>query len=322
MGFIALIAGYVYRFSLKTHTLIVVAAVLLGYVFNFVRLCVLVLWYLVALHIPSWQAHGEGADYAIGSCLFCIATALLFLTIGRLRSTKPEPPIQTAPPVTGFPLRFATVTMFLLLGSATYLYAIVHSRISPPMAIDNTVLGTFPQKLGPYTLSRTWNEYSPGQPVFFYWADYAPADDSAHVAIGVSPFMEAHDSLICHSARGEDPLWVNTVTEPTLDVPTSFSASFFNGGSTQYLEATTVCNGTGCGEYNTNSTHFGFVYSHPDTKGLLSLSPQRSIPVLLKVETTDTQLPPEVARQQLLGSIQSFLGNINLPAVLGPYRKM
>ena len=43
MGFIALIAGYLYRFRWLAHTFVVVAAVLLGYIFNFVRLCILVL---------------------------------------------------------------------------------------------------------------------------------------------------------------------------------------------------------------------------------------------------------------------------------------
>ena len=31
----------------------------------------------------------------------------------------------------------------------------------------------------------------------------------------------------------------------------------------QYLEATTICNGTACGEYSSDGAHFGFVYSRP-----------------------------------------------------------
>jgi exosortase J len=55
MGLIALVAGYLYRFRWKAHALVVLGAVLLGYLFNFLRLCVLVLYYLVALHLPKLQ---------------------------------------------------------------------------------------------------------------------------------------------------------------------------------------------------------------------------------------------------------------------------
>ncbi len=77
MGMIALIVGYLSRFRWQAHTAFVVAAILLGYLFNFVRLCTLVLYYILALHITRLQPHGEMADYIIGACLFLFATWLL-----------------------------------------------------------------------------------------------------------------------------------------------------------------------------------------------------------------------------------------------------
>ena len=55
LGFIALIAGYVYRFRWYANALVVTGAILLGYAFNLARLCLLVLYYVVALHFPSLQ---------------------------------------------------------------------------------------------------------------------------------------------------------------------------------------------------------------------------------------------------------------------------
>ncbi len=78
MGFIALIAGYVYRFRWYAHAAVVAGAVLLGYVFNFARLCILVLYYLVALHFHWLRSRAEMGDYIIGACLFLFATFLLF----------------------------------------------------------------------------------------------------------------------------------------------------------------------------------------------------------------------------------------------------
>jgi len=94
MGFIALIAGYVYRFRWYAHAAVVVGAVLLGYVFNFARLCILVLYYLVALHFHSLQSKAEMGDYVIGACLFLVGTFLLFSVVRRLS----ESPGQIKPP--------------------------------------------------------------------------------------------------------------------------------------------------------------------------------------------------------------------------------
>jgi len=78
MGFIALIAGYLYRFRWYANALVVIGAILLGYIFNLVRLCLLVLYYVAALHLTSLQNKAEGADYLIGGVLFLVATLLLF----------------------------------------------------------------------------------------------------------------------------------------------------------------------------------------------------------------------------------------------------
>ena len=63
MGFIALIAGYVYRFRWYANGLIVTGAILLGYLFNLVRRCLLVLYYVLALRFTSLQNKAENADY-------------------------------------------------------------------------------------------------------------------------------------------------------------------------------------------------------------------------------------------------------------------
>src|SRR6185312_13271466 len=105
MGFIALIAGYLYRFRLRFHVLFVVCAVLLGYVFNLLRLCCLVVYYVIALHHPWLQTRAEMGDYIIGACLFLIATTLLFTVILKLSPTgtlRPPPPHSSRQPRSNF----------------------------------------------------------------------------------------------------------------------------------------------------------------------------------------------------------------------------
>ena len=332
MGFIALIAGYVYRFRWYAHTAVVAGAVLLGYVFNFARLCILVLYYLVALHFTSLQDKAEMGDYIIGASLFLLGTFLLFYVVRRLSESPGQikPPAMMSMalprPVTGssFNLRFAAMLVLVLFSCYGVARAYVNSHsdsYEAQMKTDQDALGQFPARIGSYTLARSWNENLFTGPLIFHWAQYVPVNGGTPVSLGISPVLGSHDTLICHSARGEDPLWRDQITLPTArNVPMTFSGSFFNDGATQYLEATTICNGGSCGEYSSDRTHFGFVYSKPTSQALFSQDPQRPIPILLRAETIDTTLPAEVARQQMMTAMRSFLSSVDLDGLTQPYR--
>jgi exosortase J len=332
MGFIALIAGYVYRFRWYAHAAVIAGAVLLGYVFNFVRLCILVLYYLLALHFTSLQDKAEMGDYLIGASLFLVGTFLLFHVVRRLSESpgqiKPPAMISmTLPgPVRGssFNLRIAAMLVLVLFSSYGVARAYVHNRsdsYAAQIKTDQDALGQFPARIGSYTLARSWNENLLTGPLLFHWAQYVPANGGPSVSLGISPLLGSHDTLVCHSARGEDPLWRDQITLPTAgNISVNFSGSFFNDGATQYLEATTICNGASCGEYSSDRTHFGFVYSKPTPQALFSQEPQRPIPILLRAETIDTTLPAEVARQQLMTSMRSFLSSVDLDGLTQPYR--
>ncbi|HSY68488.1 MAG TPA: exosortase J [Edaphobacter sp.] len=339
MGFIALIAGYVYRFRWYAHSAVVAGAVLLGYVFNFARLCILVLYYLVALHFTSLQDKAEMGDYIIGASLFLLGTFLLFYVVRRLS----ESPGQIKPPAINSAgagpavdwgsvnsggrslyLRFAAMLVLVLFSCYGVARAYVHAHsdsYASQMRSDQNAPGQFPARVGSYTLSRSWNENLFTGPLVFHWAQYVPADGGTPVSIGISPVLGSHDTLVCHSARGEDPLWRDQITLPTAgNVSVNFSGSFFNDGATQYLEATTICNGGSCGEYSSDRTHFGLVYSKPTSKALFTQDPQRPIPILIKAETIDTTLPQAVARQQMIAAVRSFLASVDLDGLTQPYR--
>jgi exosortase J len=333
MGFIALIAGHVYRFRWYAHAAVVAGAVLLGYVFNFARLCILVLYYLVALHFTSLQDKAEMGDYIIGAALFLLGTFLLFAVVRRLS----ESPGQIKPPAmrsttsvkpatsASFYARFAAMLALVLFSCFGVARAYVHTHsgsYAEQAKADQKAPAQFPAHIGGYTLSRTWNESVLGGPILFRWAEYAPDSGGTHISIGISPVLGSHDTLICHSARGEDPLWRDQLPFPTANnVVINFSGSFFNDGATQYLEATTICNGGSCGEYSSDRAHFGLVYSKPTSHALFSADPQRPIPILLKAETIDTTLSAEVARQQMAAALRSFLSSVDLDGLTQPYRQ-
>jgi hypothetical protein len=53
---------------------------------------------------------------------------------------------------------------------------------------------------------------------------------------------------------------------------------------------------------------------------LFTHDPQRPIPILIKAETIDTTLPPEVARQQMIAAVRAFLASIDVDGLTQPYR--
>jgi len=355
MGFIALIAGYVYRFRTRMWVLVVAGAVMLGYVFNLVRLCTLVLYYLVALHIRWLQTRAEMGDYVIGACLFFVATALLFTVIqrlspdGNLRPPQLQRSAVTAsqPSSGGFALRFAALAVVLALGSFSYARGLVEQALHPRPATDEKALGLFPKQVGRYHLVREWNEYMVTGPLIFYWADYAldrpdqaskasgavlsaadqagvpnlSGNDEAVVSVGIST-LGAHDTLLCHSARGEDWLWHGNLEFATAGPATSFSGSFFNDGAEQYMEATTLCSGDSCGQFSTDRRHFGFVYSRPEPGALLGQEPGKPIPILLRTETADTAMASDLARAELTANLRNFLAGADLALFTKPYRSL
>ncbi len=330
MGFIALIAGYVYRFRWYAHAAVVAGAVLLGYLFNFVRLCTLVLYYIVALRFHWLRHRAEMGDYIIGACLFLLATLLLFYVVRRLgespRQTKPVTASSqfSSTSELSYKLRFAAMFLIAIFGCYGFARAVVIAQATGEFAqirADQNAPGKFPTRIGVYTLVRTWNENLNTGTLLFHWAEYAPDNGGAHINLGISPVLGTHDTLICHSARGDDPIWQNQLTTTTASQPNvSFSGAMFNNNSSLSLEATTVCSGSSCGEYTTDRSHFGFVYSKPNSQSLLTQDPQRPIPIMLRTELGDDSLPADYARQQMSAALSTFLASVDLNSLTRPYR--
>ena len=83
MGYLALIGGYLYRMQKLRWALYVLAAVLLAYLFNLIRLCAVIGYYWFALRVDWLGRYGAEADYALGAVLFSAAVCFL-LYIPRL----------------------------------------------------------------------------------------------------------------------------------------------------------------------------------------------------------------------------------------------
>jgi len=326
MGYIALVAGNVYRFRLRRWAAVVAAAVLLGYVFNFVRLCVLVLYYLVALKIVWLQDRATNGDYVIGAVLFTFAASALILTIrkyGRPAEEYPEPLQDTG---RGYWPKLAALAVLVAVGSIAYAVpaaTMIARRWSGAEGRTKAVVrGEFPQQLGAYTLARTWPEQLSTGTIIYEWAEYANAASGVRIELGISPVLGAHDTTLCHVARGEEAVWQGTLMLRGGDGgEESFSASQYNDSVSQYMEASTQCTPAGCGEYTMLRKHFGIIFSRPNAGTLIEQPGEmKPLPVLLRAETMDMGLTAPAARERLVGELRAFAGDISLTRLVSEYR--
>jgi exosortase J len=308
MALIALFAGYIFHFRWYKNAALVAGAVLLGYVFNLLRLCTLVLYYIVALHFPWMQNKAETADYILGGALFLCASFLLFTAIHRLRetaqATEPDVIAEQAP------LRFRYGRAIALALAACFTGAAFASTASSDPVLTRSAEQRFPQTIGKYALVRTWHESTDTGVEIYQWAEYAPASGNP-VAIGISPEFSWHDPLMCHTVRGEHPVWQGPLEVRTSSAPISFSTALYADGITNVFEASAQCSSGTCNEFATARTHFGLVYTPIDGKSLLQGS-GRSLPLIVRAELPSSGAATEKTRVQLARSITSFVGSADL----------
>lgn len=334
LGLAAVVVGYVYRFRWYVYAPIVAGAVLLGYLFNFLRLCLLVIYYKIALPYPWLQDQAKMADYIIGGCLFVCALALFFTVANRLRNDlavftpEPAPSIAREAAAANTPPQSSQSRLSLLLRVAALLamaavfgVEVLHQHRATLAADAAQPMPTLPARVGAFTLQRTWNEQQFGVLVYT-WGDYAapPVNGvpGAHVMLGVSP-QSVHDAEVCHIARGEDPTWHGQIVADTAGGQVELTAATYNDGTVQKLEASTVCDHGACRQYSETSQHVTLIYARPHRGVPLEADTTRPIPILLKVESLDVLSPESVIEPQLAATLTAFLNSADLISLTEPY---
>jgi exosortase J len=330
LGMAAIIVGYIYRFRWYVYAPVVVGAVLLGYLFNFLRLCLLVVYYKIALPYPWLQHHAKIADYVIGGCLFLCALALFFTVANKLRNdldnTTPPAPAPTSVYVA--PSRQQQNSLLVRVAAVLLMAAIFGVDVLQAHRVEAERLAhlapaTLPAHIGNFTLERTWNE-AQFNLLVYSWGEYAAPSvngvPGARVMLGVSP-QTVHDAEVCHLARGEDPTWHGQITAATAGGPVELTAATYNDGATQELEASTVCDNGACRQYSQTSQHVTVIYARPHRGVPLQSDATRPIPVMLKVESLDVLAPPSVMEPQLQNTLIAFLKDADLLTLTAPYVK-
>jgi exosortase J len=328
LGLAAIVVSYLYRFRWYVYAPVVVGAVLLGYLFNFLRLCLLVVYYKIALPYPWLQHHAKIADYLIGGCLFLCALGVFFTVADKLRrdpnDVLPTPVVASPHEARRARPLWMKAGAILAMAAIFGLDVLHEHRVDAAAHASAQTMPQMPAHVGIFTLVRTWDETQFGV-LIYSWGEYAAPSEAngtpgAHVMIGVSP-QSVHDAEVCHIARGEDPTWHGQMVTPTAGGDIELTAATYNDGVTQKLEASTVCDNGSCRQYSDTSQHLTVIYARPHRQLPLQADTTRPIPVMLKVESLDTMAPVSQIEPQLAATMTEFLKGANLPALTAPYSK-
>jgi exosortase J len=252
----ALILGYLKRLSLPRWSMYFVAALLLGHLFNLVRLCALVVYYRVALGHTALEHAAKQADYVIGAALFCVAALLFWFVFKRERGAGAASVLAHS----NESIRASDNDQIYWTSSALAL--LVLAAIVPAMRaiqissenldwaarqgdISKTDLnGRIPTQVGPYRLVRAWQEQQAGTLVL----ETAAFEKTPPGQIELGIWLVPTDHSIQHSlmTHGEIPKTkaitpFNTAAGRTVQ----FDTAFYDG-ATETLVGDAYCSPSTC----------------------------------------------------------------------------
>jgi exosortase J len=326
LGYLALILGYLKRVSLRRWAAYVIGGVLLGYLFNFIRLCVLVIYYRTALGHPALEGVAKQADYAIGSCLFLMAI-LIFVRLASLKEGEAAPADLVRTDERPGPhgekpalltrnvfIRYAAFAVLLLAVLALPSSALRARQSSPdPIPSQSSLAGRFPKSIGQFALTRTWYEQSGGQTLVESGAYSAPGSDEIILAIWVAPFVYYHDANSCWLARGLKPDLVTSLPFVTAQGKSvDLSTGFYNDGVTDSIVVSVVCTPGSCSQSQqvASKGRFSFFVLKPQI-GDLAGGAAHPVPIMIRIDRVHSDASKNDTQSALTAEAQKFLAGLD-----------
>jgi exosortase J len=320
MGYVALVLGYLKRASVYRWAAYVSGAVLLGYLFNFIRLCVLVVYYRIALGHSVLEGMAKWADYGIGSCLFLVAT-LLFIRLALSMQQNPSLPETTLEPSGSAPqtrnvlLKCAGLAFVLLLVLSLPFSALKYSQKATPT--PEALASRMPRKIGDFTLTRTWYEQENGSIVLESGTYSGPGVGEIILGVWVAPLFHLHDPNDCWLARGLNADILTTRSFVTAEgKPIPLSTGFYNDGITDSIVVNAICTPASCSHFQdiAPGRRFGFLFVRPQNDELIG-SGSHPVSIMLRIDKLHSESPSAVTYSQLSDEAQRFLSGLDMPSL-------
>jgi exosortase J len=319
MGYVALILGYLKRVSVYRWAAYVFGAIFLGYLFNFIRLCVLVLYYRAALGHPRLEDVAKQADYVIGSSLFLVAT-FLFLWLARREQPNPVPqpprePSKSAPRERSLYGKCAALAILLVATLSLPSSAARYSRKAAPT--PESLGARMPRQVGDFALGRTWYEVQNGVIVVESGAYSRPGSDEINLGVWVAPLLYFHDAQQCWFARGLTPrILVRKEFLVAGGGSIPLSTGFYEDGVTDSIVINGACSPSSCGQFQQvgQEGRFGFQFLMPPTKEF-SASGAHPVSIMVRIGRPYSNIPKTATYGELSQEAQAFLAGLDLKGI-------
>jgi exosortase J len=316
MGYVALILGYLKRVTFYRWAAFVYGAVLLGYVFNFVRLCVLVIYYRAALGHPALEDLAKQADYVIGSCLFLIATVLF---IWLVRSGQESPAASATSSAPSYPPSQISRLFFRCAGLAVALLAALSMPSSAFRSIHRAaptpelLAARMPKQIGGFALARTWYEQQSGTIVLENGTYSTPDSDEIILGVWVAPQLYVHDTEQCWLARGLKPVSLiqsRFVTAGGQLEP--FNTGYYDDGVTDSIVVSSICTPSSCSQIQQTQRGkpFGLLFLMPQSNELSPFG-ARPVSIMLRIDRLHSDASKGDIYSQLSVEAKSFIAGLD-----------
>ena len=313
MGYVALVLGYLKRVAWYIWIAFVAGAVLLGYLFNFLRLCILVIYYRIALGHPNLEGVAKQADYVIGSCLFLVATFMFFWIASRRQPATPNAP-RGLPGrsigARGVALRCGAFAV-LLLGFLS-LPISGHSATDASKFDAESFAAKMPKQIGNFTLKRTWYEQAGGVPAVQAAAYSSPGSDEIILGVWVAALSHVHDPEACWLARGLEPQLI-TMRPFRVEGGGSeqLNTGFYGDGITDSIVVNALCTPETCSQYqgSSSSRRVGFIIL--DQMSALTRSNDHPVSIMIRIDRLHGNESKATTQDVLLKEAEQFIAGLN-----------
>jgi exosortase J len=301
--------------------LYVSGAVLLGHLFNLIRLCALVLYYRIAVGHRTLESMAKQADYVIGGILFLIAVALFLWVVFRKEDSPKAMDGLSAPlDMTGAPKQlfvyrkvavFACLVLIVVVPGVRgiqnrrkSLVASIRDGDVTPKDLDDRM----PRKLGDYRLIRSWQERLVDVTAIENAAYKTATSNEISLGIWLMPGEHTvHRSRLTHGEAPEAHTARSFATAGGQSV--IFDTAFYSDGVTDSLTGDIYCTPSLClsSPENEDGVHWGLTKAIDfSTRGV------RAVPIFFIVQAPHTAAPNAAIQTEMLTECQRFLYNIDL----------
>jgi exosortase J len=290
---------------------------LLGHLFNLIRLCALVVYYRVAVGYTVLEHAARQADYVIGALLFCAAASLLWIVF-RKEGTAHVPSIAkeaiSASDWETTYWRAIALALLVLVAMVSAVSAMLISSEKLAFAmrrgeISATELNSrMPTQVGAYRLVRAWQQKQAGNLVLETAA--FEKGQSGEIEIGIWLAASEHsiqESLMTHGENPKLRAIAQFSTAARRTVP--FSMALYDDGITDTLTGDTYCSPSACqlGSYKPrDGVHLAIV------KTLEQTPPgKRVAPIFFKLQVPHTDAGSESVYKALSIECEDFLSHLD-----------